>query len=102
MGHITFEKADLQNNTNWFCAARDKGFMDAMLFHREGCRGVFDFDNFDKWRVSTRMIRAVFENDAGEEIVKFVPMAMDTPEKEMPDELKEEYGLSVVMWEDAE
>ena len=48
-GHLTFEKADLRNNTDWFCAARDRGFMDAMIFHREGCRGVFDFDNFDKW-----------------------------------------------------
>lgn len=47
--HWTFEKADMQNNTEWFDVALEKKWLPAMIAHRESCRGVFDFENFDQW-----------------------------------------------------
>ena len=49
-GHITMEKADSKNITKWFEACKEKGFLESMDFHREGVRGVFGMENYDKWR----------------------------------------------------
>ncbi len=49
MGHITMEKADLTNNTDWFNRANSAGFKEAMDFHREGVRGIFGMENYDEW-----------------------------------------------------
>lgn len=49
MGHITFEKADLQNNTDWFNKAMSAGYKESMDFHREGVRGIFGMENYDEW-----------------------------------------------------
>tara|TARA_B110000902_G_scaffold104551_1_gene123553 strand:- start:676 stop:963 length:288 start_codon:yes stop_codon:yes gene_type:complete len=51
--HIIFEKADLHNEVWWFNMALKKGYLDVMLAHRNGCRGVFEFDNFDAWFISS-------------------------------------------------
>lgn len=48
-GHIKLEKADDANNTQWMEACAGRGYIFAMIAHREGCRGVFDFTNFDRW-----------------------------------------------------
>jgi len=48
-GHIKLEKADDANNIKWMEACAEKGYIFAMIAHREGCRGVFNFSNFDRW-----------------------------------------------------
>jgi len=50
MGHIKMEQADMKNNTKWFDECKERGFLDAMDYHREGVRGVFGMENYDKWR----------------------------------------------------
>ena len=54
-GHLTLERADNTNNTRWMDTCSSKGYLEAMVAHREGCRGVFRFDNFDKWLDKYRM-----------------------------------------------
>jgi hypothetical protein len=49
-GHINMEKADMRDITEYFDACKAKGFMPMMDYHREGCRGVFEFNNYDEWR----------------------------------------------------
>lgn len=68
-GHIKLEKADDANNTGWMNACSAKGYLPAMIAHREGCRGVFRFDNFDKW-LDTR-VRMLWATKGGERIVVF-------------------------------
>ena len=68
-GHITLEKADNTNNTGWMNACASKGYLPAMIAHREGGRGVFRFDNFDKW-LDTR-IRMLWATKDGERIPVF-------------------------------
>lgn len=102
-GHLTFERADNQNNTKWFAIARDKGFMDAMLYHREGCRGVFNFDNFDRWRSSKRNVIVKYKiEDEIKETTISVPMDVD--KKSMMEFIKDEYWMfeNVCEWKDAE
>ena len=48
-GHIKLEKADDANNIKWMEQCAERGYIFAMIAHREGCRGVFDFSNFDRW-----------------------------------------------------
>tara|TARA_R110001632_G_scaffold90544_1_gene194467 strand:+ start:559 stop:792 length:234 start_codon:yes stop_codon:yes gene_type:complete len=48
-GHLTMEKADTQNRTDWFDSVREKGYFGAMKYHRRGVSGVFDMTNFDNW-----------------------------------------------------
>lgn len=102
-GHLTLERADNQNNTKWFAIARDKGFMDAMMYHREGCRGVFDFDNFDRWRSSPRsvIIKYKIEDEIKETTI---PVPMDVDKKSMMEFIKEEYDMfkDVSEWKDAQ
>lgn len=51
MGHIKMEKADMTNNTKWFDKCKERGFLDAMDYHRKGVEGVFDMTNYDNWRL---------------------------------------------------
>ena len=67
MGHITMEKADLQNNTKWFEACKEKGFLEAMDYHREGVRGVFGMENYDAWRNGEHRYYVLFDTDDMEE-----------------------------------
>ena len=62
-GHITLEKADNTNNTRWMDACASKGYLPAMVAHREGCRGVFRFDVFDKWLDKYRMLWATKDGE---------------------------------------
>jgi len=48
-GHLKLERADDANNTAWMKSCADKGFLQAMVAHREGCRGIIPLPNFDKW-----------------------------------------------------
>lgn len=47
--HWKMERNDTKNNTKWFDNMKEKGWKPCMDAHREGCRGVFDFDNYDDW-----------------------------------------------------
>jgi len=47
--HLTFEKADIQNNTEWFEIAKSKGYLPAMKKHMELTYPTFEWDNFKKW-----------------------------------------------------
>ena len=60
-GQISLEKADITNNTRWMDACASKGYLQAMVAHREGCRGVFRFDNFDKWLDKYRITRCGYQ-----------------------------------------
>ena len=46
--HITFETADNQNKTWWFNKAYEKGYLKAMIAHRNSTN-VFEWTNFDNW-----------------------------------------------------
>ena len=56
-GHIKLERADETKNEKWLEEMKKRGYLPAMKTHREGCRGVFDFDFFDKW-VEQKMMEA--------------------------------------------
>lgn len=121
-GHIIFEKADQTNNTKWFAEARDRGFNDAMNFHRDGTYPTFQWDNYDKWRSSTRLLEVLWDVEGSDlpdshalrspfapcDYHKRYPIAMDTPSKEIKKEIEDEYGswsdgkLEVKMWRDCE
>ena len=45
---IAFEKADMENNTNYFEEQRKKGFHNDMFFHRKAS-SCFEWKNFDEW-----------------------------------------------------
>tara|TARA_Y100001958_G_scaffold151290_1_gene136063 strand:+ start:4338 stop:4604 length:267 start_codon:yes stop_codon:yes gene_type:complete len=47
--HITFETADSLNKTWWFECAKNKGYLKAMIAHRDSTSGVFEWTNFNKW-----------------------------------------------------
>ena len=47
--HLTFEKADIQNNTKWFQIGKDKGYLPAMKKHMECTYPCFEWVNFKKW-----------------------------------------------------
>jgi len=47
--HITFEKADSKNRTDWFDIAKEKGYLQAMISHRQSTKGIFEWTNFDNW-----------------------------------------------------
>lgn len=122
MGHITMEKADLTNNTKWFAEARDRGFNDAMNFHRDGTYPTFQWENYDKWRSSARLVEVLWDVENSDlpashslrspfapcDYHKRYPIAMDTPSKEIKKEIEEEYSscfngkLEVKMWRDCE
>jgi hypothetical protein len=48
-GHLTMERADTLNNTEWFDKCVEKGYLPAMKYHRAGIGNTFDMSNFDKW-----------------------------------------------------
>jgi len=62
-GHLTLERADDTNNTRWMDTCSSKGYLLAMVAHREGCRGVFRFDNFDKWLDKYRMTWCEYQGE---------------------------------------
>ena len=88
MGHITMEKADLKNATKWFAECRDKGFLPAMDYHREGVRGVFGMENYDEWRKGFRFyeVEWYYENDEEEELSKSLPKIEAVPNDIMEDD----------------
>ena len=47
--HITFEQADSKNRTDWFDIAKEKGYLQAMIAHRQSTKGIFEWTNFDNW-----------------------------------------------------
>ena len=47
--HIIFEKADLKNKREWFNTAKEKGYLKAMISHRNSTKGIFEWNNFDNW-----------------------------------------------------
>lgn len=61
-GHLNMEKADDGNKTKWFEATRDKGFLEAMDFHRDGIGDTFSMKAYDKWRISVRYYRVDWGN----------------------------------------
>ena len=46
--HITLETADLQNKPWWFECAKNKGYLKAMIAHRNST-DCFEWKNFDNW-----------------------------------------------------
>ena len=46
--HITFEKAVSLNKTSWFNCAKNKGYLKAMIAHRNSTN-IFEWTNFDSW-----------------------------------------------------
>jgi len=46
--HITFETADSLNKTWWFDVARRKGYLKAMIAHRNSTN-IFQWKNFNNW-----------------------------------------------------
>ena len=47
--HLKMERSDLHNDCDWFNEMYKNGWKPCMDAHRDCCRGVFDFDNYDKW-----------------------------------------------------
>ena len=106
-GHLTMEVADEKNNRKWFDACVEKGFMDAMAFHREGVRGVFPMDNFDEWVSGTTTYYILWDTDGLEEghplLETYLPQdyhkKVELPnfikKDEIADYLSDEYGLCV-------
>tara|TARA_R110000737_G_scaffold350645_1_gene390269 strand:+ start:948 stop:1388 length:441 start_codon:yes stop_codon:yes gene_type:complete len=62
-GHLTLERADNTNNTRWMDTCSSKGYLQAMVAHRESCRGTFRFDNFDKWLDKYRMTWCEYQGE---------------------------------------
>ena len=46
--HIALERAEAKNLTNWFDTAESKGWLPAMIAHRNMTTG-FKWNNFDNW-----------------------------------------------------
>ena len=49
--HIQFEKADEQNRTDWFAAAKVK-YSECMDVHVRMTQGVFEFENYHEWKTN--------------------------------------------------
>eukprot|EP01050_Picozoa_sp_SAG11_P011663 SAG11_NODE_1252_length_5386_cov_29.101759_1_plen_83_part_00 len=47
--HIIMERKDLKGDFDWFDKMYEKGWKPCMDAHREGCRGVLLFTNYDEW-----------------------------------------------------
>ena len=47
--HFSFEKADVDNNCEWFELARSKGWLWSMMAHRKATYPTFTWTNFDEW-----------------------------------------------------
>ena len=47
--HITFETADSLNKIWWFECAKKKGYLKAMIAHRDSTSEVFEWTNFNNW-----------------------------------------------------
>ena len=104
MGHITMEKADLQNNTKWFEECKEKGFIEAMDYHREGVRGVFGMENYDEWRNGEHRYYVLFDTNDMAPRSRYAPVDYHTrcgvpnylKEEEKADFISKEYALRVV------
>ena len=47
--HLTFEKADLLNNVEWFEVAKSKGYLAAMTKHMDCTYPTFKWKNYRAW-----------------------------------------------------
>ena len=47
--HFSLEKADLDNTIFWFEISAIKGWLPAMIAHRDATYPCFKWDNFDRW-----------------------------------------------------
>ena len=47
--YIAFEKADIDNNVNYFNELKARGFENDMKFHRNRTFGIWEWKNYDAW-----------------------------------------------------
>ena len=106
-GHLKMEIADTANNTKWFEACREKGFLDAMIYHREGIGNIFPMTNWDKWVNGNTTYYVLWDTDGLEEdhplLAPYTPCdyhkKVEVPNKIMKEDIadwiSDEYGLCV-------
>ena len=53
--HLKFEKADEENNTEFFNAVLNKGWIPYLEAHKKSCGKLFNWDNYDNWKSNQKL-----------------------------------------------